>query len=285
MNFATLPPEVNSWRMCAGPGSAALTAAAKAWGTLAAWLYARLADYRSVASQMTDATPYLEWLDTTAARSADAATRAEKAAGAFEAASAAMAPLAVVEANRAQRVSLAATNCLGQLTAAIAATEAEYDQMWARDAAAMHAYARASAHAATMTPFTSPTDVGEPAPQVVSTGRKVMTAIPQALQAFSSSPLTTVDVPLAAVTSPLSKLSSLTTPSDIALTHLNSMNKAAALHAATAMLSRLRNPSVTARVGRAGSTGTLSVPPTWARVAAPVADISRDATAVSRTPS
>jgi hypothetical protein len=137
-------------------------------------------------------------------------------------------------------------------------------------------------------PFSLPAGIPGPAPQVLSAGQQVMSAIPQALQAFSASPLTTVDVPLAAVTSPLSKLSSLTTPSDVALTHLSSMNKAAALQTATSLLSLLTKPSVTARLGRAASvgtsTGTLSVPRAWAQ-AAPVADVNGQARAVSRRPS
>lgn len=288
MNFATLPPEVNSGRMCAGPGPGSMTDAAAAWDKLAARLYSRLADYRSVTRGMAEADPYKDWLDATAARAALAATQAGTAAKAFESALAAMVPLAVVEANRAQWISLALTNCLGQLAPAIADTEAEYDRMWARDAAAMHTYARDSADASMVTPFSSPADATGPAPQVMSAGQQVMSAIPEALQAFSISPLTTVDAPLAAVTSPLSKLSSLTAPSDFALTHLSSVNKAASLQSAASLLSLLTTPSVTARSGRAAaigtSTGKLSVPRAWAQ-AAPVADVNRQAKAVSRRPS
>jgi PPE-repeat protein len=290
MNFATLPPEVNSGRMCAGPGSASMTDAAAAWDKLAARLYARLADYRSVASklaatEMTQAAvPYIDWLDATAARAAHAATQAKTAASAFESALAAVVPLPLVEANRAQWISLALTNCLGQLSPAIADTEAEYDQMWVRDAAAMNAYAAAAADAALVTPFSSPAATAAPAgdgvaggwaltsaPQVISTGHRVMSAIPEALQAICSSPLTTVDATLSAVTSPLSKLSSLTAPLDFALTHLSSVNKAAALQTAAALCSLLTKPSVTAGFGRAASIGTssekLSVPPAWVKAA------------------
>jgi PPE-repeat protein len=277
MNFATLPPEINSGRMCAGPGSGPMTEAAAAWDKLAARLYARLADYRSVTSklaatettEMTQAAaPYIDWLDATAARAAHAATQAETAASAFESALAAVVPLSVVEANRAQWISLAEANSLGLLSPAIADAEAEYDRMWARDAAAMNTYARASADAASVTPFNSPASITvASAPQVMSAGHQVMSAIPEALQALSASPLTTVDASLSAVTSPLSKLSSLTAPVDFALTHLSSLNKAASLQTAATMLALLRKPSVTARFGRGASIATLSVPQAWTKAA------------------
>jgi PPE-repeat protein len=280
MNFATLPPEINSGRMCAGPGSGSMAEAAAAWDKLAARLYARLADYRSVTSklaateitEMTQAAaPYIDWLDATAARAAHAATQAKTAASAFESALAAVVPLLMVEANRAQWISLASTNSLGQLSPAIADTEAEYDRMWVRDAAAMNAYAGASADAALVTPFSSPTITATSASQVISAGHQVMSAIPEALQAFSSSPLTTIDASLSAVTSPLSKLSSLSAPVDFALMHLSSLNKAAALQTAATLRALLTKPSVTARFGRGASIGTssenLSVPQAWTKAA------------------
>ena len=58
-------------------------------------------------------------------------------------ASAALPPATVV-ANRAQLVTLVASNLLGQNAPAIAATEAQYGQMWAQDAAAMFGYAASS---------------------------------------------------------------------------------------------------------------------------------------------
>jgi PPE-repeat protein len=272
-----------------------MTEAAAAWDTLAARLYARLADYRSVtsklaqawqdaaATKMTEAAaPYADWLDTTAARAAHAATQAKTAASAFESALAAVVPLTVIEANRARRISLASTNCLGQTSPAIADTEAEYDQMWVRDAEAMNTYAAASADASMVTPFSSPAAAAGPgregvvgtwaatsAREVMSAGHQVMSAIPEALQAFSSSPLTSVDASLSSVTSPLSKLSSLTAPLDFALTHLSSLNKAAALETAAALRSLSTKPggaggaAVTAGFGRATSIATLSVPQAW----------------------
>ena len=58
---------------------------------------------------------------------------------------------------------LVATNFLGINTAAIMATEAQYAEMWAQDAAAMYGYAGSSAAAATLTPFTAPQQNTNPA--------------------------------------------------------------------------------------------------------------------------
>jgi PPE-repeat protein len=70
-------------------------------------------------------------------------------------------PPPAVAANRAQLAMLVATNFLGQNSAAIAATEAEYGEMWAQDAAAMYEYAAGSAVACELTPFS-------PAPNVTN---------------------------------------------------------------------------------------------------------------------
>lgn len=64
-------------------------------------------------------------------------------------------------ANRAQLAMLVATNFFGQNAAAIAATEAEYGEMWAQDAAAMYEYAAGSAAACSVTQF-------NPAPHVTN---------------------------------------------------------------------------------------------------------------------
>jgi hypothetical protein len=61
-----------------------------------------------------------------------------------------------------QLMVLIATNFFGQNTAAIAATEAQYAEMWAQDAAAMFDYATSSATAAQLTPFSSPKQTTNP---------------------------------------------------------------------------------------------------------------------------
>ncbi len=68
-----------------------------------------------------------------------------------------------IVANRALLTALLATNFLGQNTAAIAATEAQYAEMWAQDAAAMYGYAGASAAAAKLPPFNPAAPIVTPA--------------------------------------------------------------------------------------------------------------------------
>jgi PPE-repeat protein len=56
-----------------------------------------------------------------------------------------------------------ATNIVGQNNAAIAATEAQYGEMWAQDALAMDTYAGSSAAATKLTPFTAAPTTTDPA--------------------------------------------------------------------------------------------------------------------------
>ncbi|EUA29925.1 PPE family protein [Mycobacterium xenopi 4042] len=53
MDFAMLPPEINSGRIYAGPGSGPLVAAAEAWDGLAAELHSAANAYQSVISGLT----------------------------------------------------------------------------------------------------------------------------------------------------------------------------------------------------------------------------------------
>lgn len=53
MDFGVLPPEINSGRMYAGPGSGPMLAAAAAWDGLATELQSTAADYGSVISVLT----------------------------------------------------------------------------------------------------------------------------------------------------------------------------------------------------------------------------------------
>ncbi len=168
MDFAVLPPEVNSGRMYAGAGSGSLMAAAGAWDRLAAELDSAAGAYRRVVSEVADscwwgassmsmsaaAAVYAAWVSVTAARAEQTADRARSAAAAYEAAFAATVPPSEVAANRALLVALVAGNVVGQNTGAIAATEAQYGEMWAQDAAAMFGYAGASAAAAALVAFT-----------------------------------------------------------------------------------------------------------------------------------
>ena len=170
MDFALLPPEVNSARLYAGPGSQPLVAAALAWDGLSAELRAAGAFYGSVIEELTagswlgpasasmaaGAGPYVEWMVVTAAQAEQAAIQAKAAAAAYEVAFAAAVPPPVIAANRAQLTALVATNIFGQNTAAIAVAETHYAQMWAQDAMAMYGYAGVSASATALTPFSLP---------------------------------------------------------------------------------------------------------------------------------
>jgi PPE-repeat protein len=147
-----------------------MMAAASAWDGLAAELSSAAYSYTSVISGLTSgpwlgqsalamtaaATPYVAWMSATAGQAQVAAAQAQAAAGAFETAFAMTVPPPLIAANRAQLAMLVATNFFGQNTPAIAATEAQYGEMWAQDAAAMYGYAgNSSAITAQVTPFTS----------------------------------------------------------------------------------------------------------------------------------
>ncbi len=177
MFYAAFPPEINSGRMYSGPGATSLMAAAAAWSGLATELQTTTSAYSSVIdglasgpwtgpsslSMVAAITPYLAWMQGTAAQAAQAATQATAAASAYEAAFAAHVPPVEIAANRAQLAQLVATNVLGQNTPAIAATEIQYGEMWVQDALAMDEYAASSASATQLTPFGA-------APQVAGAG-------------------------------------------------------------------------------------------------------------------
>ncbi|MDI3313548.1 MAG: PPE family protein [Mycobacterium sp.] len=176
MDFAVLPPEINSGLMYAGPGAGPLLAAAAAWEGLAGELYSAAAGYGSVVSGLTSgawqgsasaamaaaAAPYVGWLSSTAAQAELTAAQAQAAVAAYEAAFLGTVPPPVIAANRALLMALIATNFLGQNTPAIMATEAQYAEMWAQDAATMYGYQGAALAATSGLPTFSP------APQTTS---------------------------------------------------------------------------------------------------------------------
>ncbi|MGE2817893.1 PPE family protein [Mycobacterium heidelbergense] len=226
MDFAMLPPEINSGRMYSGVGAGPLLAAASAWYGLAAELRATAQGYDSVLSELTGqawygpasasmaaaAAPYVAWMSTTAAQAEETATQAEAAVAAYEAAFAATVPPPVIAANRSLLAALIATNFFGQNTPAIAATEAQYLEMWAQDAAAMYGYAGASAVASQLTPFDPPTEttdsaalpaqsaaVGQAAATSAGTGQstvsQLMSAVPGSLQSLAAPAAPTASAP------------------------------------------------------------------------------------------
>lgn len=167
VDFAALPPEINSGLMYAGPGPGSMLAAAAAWEGLAADLQSTASAYGAVVTSLIDgpwqgpsaasmaaaAAPQIAWLSNTASQAQESAAQAVAAASAYEAAFMATVPPVEVAANRALLMTLLATNFLGQNSAAIAATEAQYAEMWAQDATAMYGYSGASAAATTLPAF------------------------------------------------------------------------------------------------------------------------------------
>jgi len=169
-DYALLPPEINSARLYAGPGSTPMLMAAAAWDDLSTSLSCTAAQCGSVIGDLsatwlgpsatamaTAAARYTTWLTRTAAQAEQIAAQARTAACAYETALAAIVPPATVATNRLQLAALVATNIFGQNSAAIAATEAQYAQMWAQDVATMYAYEASSRAALSATaPFTPP---------------------------------------------------------------------------------------------------------------------------------
>jgi PPE-repeat protein len=168
MNFAVLPPELNSARMFAGPGQGPMLAVAAAWDGLADELHAAAGSFASVTSELAGAAwagpaalamtraagPYAAWLSAAAGQAEQTAAQVRFAADTFEAALAATVHPIAVGANRTRLVSLVVHNLLGQNAPAIAAAEAEYEQMWAQDLAAMSDYyAGAAAAVAQLVPW------------------------------------------------------------------------------------------------------------------------------------
>jgi PPE-repeat protein len=242
-DFGALPPEINSARMYAGPGSGPLLASAAAWDALAAQLDTFGAAYSAAISALQGeswsggastamaaaAAPYVAWVTTTAGQAGEAASQARAAAAAYEAAFAATVPPAVVMANRTLLATLVATNFFGQNTPAIAATQAVYAEMWAQDAAAMYGYAVSASAAATLTPFAQPPQTANPAGQSTqgtavgqavdtsighsqTTLSQLMSAVTQRLQTLASGGFPSSSAAEASVTSTLTSTTPTSTP-------------------------------------------------------------------------
>ncbi len=163
MCFGRVPPEINAGPMFNGAGTVSMVQAAEVWDQLAGTLRETSAYCRAVTVQLSQGwqgtvaiaviykmAGYLGWLDIAAEQAARAAAQARTAADAHASVVAALVSPDAIIINRARLGVLAATNYLGQASAAIADTEAQYEQMWVADSAAMYAYARASADASTL---------------------------------------------------------------------------------------------------------------------------------------
>src|SRR6185312_4054360 len=176
-DYGGLPPEINSGRMWAGPGSAALAESAAAWQALAAELGSAGAAMQAVLealgtswpgapslSMAVAAAPYVAWMLAVAAQSQEAAVAAGNAAMAFEAAHAGVVPPPEIEENRVRLATLIATNFFGCNSGAIAATEADYDRMWGQDATVLYGYAAdAAGVTGSLVPFMPPAPTANPA--------------------------------------------------------------------------------------------------------------------------
>src|ERR1700677_855659 len=122
MDFAVLPPEINSAAMYTGPGAGPMLAASAAWDGLASELSSAasshgsvLADLRSgqwlgpaSVSVVAAVTQYVQWMSSTAAQAEEAGAPAKTAVVAFETAFAATVPPPVIAANRARLAASAA---------------------------------------------------------------------------------------------------------------------------------------------------------------------------------
>ncbi|OBF63649.1 hypothetical protein A5787_01135 [Mycobacterium sp. 852002-50816_SCH5313054-b] len=300
MDFGALPPEINSARMYAGPGTAPMMAAAAAWNSLAAELASTAAGYESVISELTGewlgpasasmvaaVQPYVAWLNATAAHAQRAASQATASAAAFETAFAATVPSPVVAANRAQLAALVATNFLGINTPAIMATEAHYAEMWAQDAAAMYGYAASSAVAGVLNPLAPPVPTANPAAQAGL--MQAISSLPNAVAALAS-PAAAVPAqatPILGYPIVANTVNGLvnstawwvmnTIPNSVLLSHAINAAPATALATTTAPAVAvaaapagpvgLGGAPVLAGLGQASTVGGLSVPASWSAAA------------------
>ena len=162
--------------MYTGAGSGPLLAASTAWSNLAAELSTTATSWDSIIGTLTEqwtgagsaaaaaaAQPYVGWLAKTAAAAEQAAAQAQASAAAYEAAFAGVVPPALIAANRSLLATLVATNFLGINTPAIAATEAQYAEMWVQDAVTLTSYEAASTAAAVLQPLTPAAPTTSPA--------------------------------------------------------------------------------------------------------------------------
>jgi PPE-repeat protein len=236
LDFAWLPPEINSARIFAGAGSGPLHVAATAWDGLAQDLSASASSFDSVivgltsgpwagpasASMAAAATPYVGWLTAAAGQAAAAAAQARAAAAAFETALTATVHPVAVTGNRTMLSTLVATNFFGINAPAIAATEFQYVEMWAADVGAMLGYHSTSTSvAATLTQFDTPpvSLAGLPGlSQLGSEVSRVLSSVGPALSQLGSGVSSMLSgVSLSSVESLASGLSPLTSVAQIAM--------------------------------------------------------------------
>jgi PPE-repeat protein len=288
-DFSLLPPEINSARMYAGAGAGPLFVAATAWDGLAADLRASASSFGSVVSALVGglwsgpasdamagaAAPYVAWLAGSAAQAEGAAAQARAAATAFEAAQTATVHPAAVAANRAQLMTLVATNFLGQNTPAIAATEFHYGQMWAQDIAAMVGYhGGAMSVASSLAPFAAPPmSLAASASEAVDPAMALLTALQSLVSGPSLQSLSSLaqvaTLPVSMLMSPIMSLAQGANAGTAGLA--NAATVGADVPKFVGSTAPAMNPlggaglgaPMTAGLGKARLVGSMSVPPTW----------------------
>ncbi|BBZ52596.1 PPE family protein [Mycobacterium heidelbergense] len=202
-DLGSLPPEISSALIYSGPGSSSLTAAASAWNGIAAELNSAALGYDNIvttlsseewlgpasASMAVAVQPYVEWMTTTGAQAEETAAQAQAAAAAYETVLGSVVPPPLIAANRTELTQAQATNVLGLNNGIIAQLEAQYQEFWAQNAAALYSYAGQSAAAAKVTPYQNAPAVADPAAaatQATATASNPAASIQQSLQGFLS---------------------------------------------------------------------------------------------------
>ncbi|BBZ45617.1 PPE family protein [Mycobacterium parmense] len=194
MDFSALPPEITSALIHSGPGAGSIMEASAAWERLGTELENSTAGYSAVLSSLAEswdgpsgaaaiqaARPYVAWMRNTAQQAQQMAYSTQAAAVAYTSAASTMVTPAQVSANRARLAQLLATNRFGNNLPAIAATEDQYQTMWANNSAAMNRYQTASSQATTtLSQFSSPASIVNPAGAAAQTTATSTSAAPGA---------------------------------------------------------------------------------------------------------
>lgn len=176
MEFITWPPEITSALIYSGPGAESLMEASGAWQRLGVSQEEAARAYASALSSLIESwhgpssvamvqavEPFIAWLHTSAQQCQQMTFSAQAAAAAFTSTHSAVVPPSAISANRTLLAKLLATNGLGRNLGAIAATEAQYQDMWANNSAALFRYQASSAQASTLPQFSAPPQIADPA--------------------------------------------------------------------------------------------------------------------------
>ncbi len=179
--YPTLPPEINSARIEAGPGPASLVASAQAWRAVAAELEAGAAGFSatignlqsawlgpSAAAMAVNAASHIAYLQQSSLMATQTAARLDLAVAAYEEVFASLVPTPLIVANRTQSAALIATNFFGQNTPAIATLATQYAEMWVQDVEAMFNYQAGSTAATAALPAQAMTPAAADPPTLSS---------------------------------------------------------------------------------------------------------------------